>query len=500
MSQIRKKSLKASAWIYVGFLIGAINTWFFTKEGWFDPGQYGLTRVMIEIGMLFFAVSNLGSTSFLYKFFPYYEDNTQPANNDILGLAVMVTLVGFALTALGVWVFEPIIIQKFSDKSPLLLDYFYWCLPMAFFVLLFNVLEAYAYGFKKGVVTSLLKETVLRGYVLLLVVLRVMQVIDFKTFMLLFALQYAIIMLILAGYLIYEKRLWLHFKPSRVTIKFRKKIVAIMALTFIAIVVGVLRQSIDSLVLAAKKDLINVGIFGFAVYMVSVLQAPFRSIVAVTIPILSRAWKDKKMDEIGRIYKRSSINLLSFSLMVFFCIWLNYAQAINFFGINPDYLEGRWVFFLLGIVTIIEMGTGVNGQIIGTSTFWRFEMWTSLLLTLLIIPLSYWLTVEYGILGPALANMVSFFIYNAVRIWFLWKKFNLQPFSIKTAEVVVLALGVYALVAFTLGSVTGLTGLITRSVLYLTLFVGGMYWRNISPDLMPVVNTVKKKLGMRKRE
>lgn len=498
MSQIRKKSLKASVWIYCGFLIGAINTWFFTKEGWFEPGQYGLTRVMIEIGMLFFAVSTLGSTSFLYKFFPYYEDNSEPRNNDILGLAIMVAMVGFALTALGVWVFEPLIIQKFSDKSPLLIDYFYWCLPMAFFILLFNILEAYAYGFKKGVVTSLLKETVLRGYVLLLVVLKVTQVIGFKTFMVLFALQYVIIMLMLAGHLLYEKKLWLHFKFSRVTIKFRKKIVAIMAMTFIVIIVGVLRQSIDSLVLAAKKDLANVGIFGFAVYMVSVLQAPFRSIVAVTIPLLSRAWKDKQIGEIDRIYKRSSINLLSFSLMVFFCIWLNYTQAINFFGINPDYLEGRWVFFLLGIVAIIEMGTGVNGQIIGTSTFWRFEMWTSFLLTLLIIPLSYWLTVSYGILGPALANMGSFFIYNIIRIWFLWDKFKLQPFSIKTLEVVVLALGVYAIIAFTLGSVAGLAGLIIRSVLYLALFVAGMYWRKISPDLMPVVHTVMKRLGVRK--
>jgi O-antigen/teichoic acid export membrane protein len=497
MSQIRKKSLKASAWIYCGFLIGAINTWFFTKEGWFDTGQYGLTRVMIEIGMLFFAVSTLGSTSFLYKFFPYYEDNAEPANNDILGLAVMVALIGFALTALGVWVFEPIIIKKFSEKSPLLLDYFYWCLPMAFFILLFNILEAYAYGFKKGVVTSLLKETILRAYVLLLVVLKVMRVIDFKTFMLLFALQYAIIMLILVGYLAYEKKLWLHFRPSRVTIKFRKKIVTIMAMTFIVIIVGVLRQSIDSLVLAAKKDLANVGIFGFAVYMVSVLQAPFRSIVAVTIPILSRAWKDKKLEEIGRIYKRSSINLLSFSLLVFFCIWLNYAQAITFFGINPDYLEGRWVFFLLGIVTIIEMGTGVNGQIIGTSTFWRFEMWTSLLLTLLIIPLSYWLTVKYGLLGPAIANLISFTVYNIIRIWFLWKKFKLQPFSIKTAEIVVLALAVYFLIAIGLGNMEGLPGLIVRSVLYLTLFLGCMYWRKISPDFMPVVHTVMRKLRIR---
>ena len=165
------------------------------------------------------------------------------------------------------------------------------------------------------------------------------------------------------------------------------------------------------------------GIFGFAAYMVVLLQAPFRSIVAVTIPVLARAWKQKDHKEISRIYKRSSINLLSFALFVFFCIWLNLTQAIEFFEINPDYLNARWVFFLLGMVTIIEMGTGVNGQIIGTSSYWRFELWTSLLLTVLIIPLSYALTTKYGLIGPAIANLVSFTIYNFVRSWFLWKKF-----------------------------------------------------------------------------
>jgi O-antigen/teichoic acid export membrane protein len=500
MSQIRKKSLKASAWIYGGFLIGAVNTWFFAHKGWFTPDQYGLTRVMIEIGSLFFAFSTLGVTSYLYKFFPYYEDNTDARSNDILGVALVVAMIGFALTVAGALLFEPLIVQKFSENSRLLVDYFYWTLPMAFFILLYNVLESYSYGFKKGVIASLLKETVLRVYVLAIIAAKVLQFISFKTFMMLFAFQYAIIVAALVAHLIYEKKLWLSFKPSRVTIKFRKKIVAIMALTFIVIVVSVLRQSIDGLVLAAKKDLGKVGVFGFAAYMVSVLQAPFRSIVAITIPILARAWKDKQYGEIERIYKRSSINLLSFSLFIFFCIWLNYTQAIPFFGINPDYLEGRWVFFLLGMVTIIEMGTGVNAQIIGTSTYWRFELWTSLLLTALIIPLSYWLTVKYGIIGPAVANIVSFSVYNFIRFWFLWKKFNMQPFTVKTVEVIIISVAGYFVIYWLLGGLAGLVGLVLRTALFSMIFIAGLYWRKITPDFMPVMNNLLKRVGVKQKE
>lgn len=493
MSQIRKRSLKAAGWIYIGFLIGGLNTYFLTHKNWFEPGEYGLTQSLIQIALLIFAVSTLGATSFLYKFFPYYQDNLEPRKNDILALALSVSVIGFIITALSAWFFQPLIIQKFSKNSMALVQYFYWTLPFGFFILLYNILEAYSYGFHKGVLTSFLKETVLRFFTLVIVLLKLFNVISFHTFIILFCCQYAIITALLAIHLYREGNLWLTFKWSRVTLKFRKKIIALLVLTYLVIIVATLRGSIDALVLASKINLEAVGIFGFAAYMVALLQAPLRSIIAVTIPVLSRAWKQKDHKEISRIYKRSSINLLSFSLFAFCCIWLNYTQAIEYFGINPQYLDAKWVFFLLGMVTIIEMGTGVSGQIIGTSSYWRFELWTTLLLTCLIIPLSYILTTKYGLIGPAIANLVSFAVYNFVRYWFLWKKFALQPFSYKTLEVIIVAAGLYLLIYFTLDGLNGLAGLFARTILFALLFIAAIFYRNISPDLKPVLNTIIKK-------
>ena len=305
------------------------------------------------------------------------------------------------------------------------------------------------------------------------------------------------IVFILALHLKLEGKLWINFSFSRVTKKFRKKIISILILTFFVIIVNVLRFSIDGIVLAAKQNLGKVGIFGLASYMVSVLQAPFRSIVAVTIPMLSRAWKDKNLVEIERIYQRSSINMLGFSLFVFFCVWLNFDNGINFLHINPEYLEGKWVFFYLGIVTIIELGTGVNGQIIGTSTYWRFELWTSLLLTLMIIPLSYYLTTTYGIMGPAIANLFSFTIYNSIRYGFLLKKFNMQPFSMKTLELLIIATLSYAIAYFATRNLEGIVAILGSLGIFCTLYISLFYWRNISPDvkqvMLSVTNRFKKK-------
>ncbi|MEO5967273.1 MAG: lipopolysaccharide biosynthesis protein, partial [Ferruginibacter sp.] len=264
MSQIRKRSLKATVWIYVGFFIGAVNTYFLTHKSWFTPDQNGLTRAMIETSQLIFAFSTLGVTSYLYKFFPYYQDNLDSKKNDILGVALIVAMGGFIITCSGLFLLEPVIVRKFSENSMLFVEYFFWILPMAFFVLLYNILEAYSYGFGKGVLTSLLKETVLRLYTLIIIVLKVFEFIDFKTFIILFALQYAVIVIVLGVILHRQNMLWLSFKLSKVSKKFSKKIISMLALTFIVIIVGVLRQSIDGLVLAAKQNLSKVGIFGLA--------------------------------------------------------------------------------------------------------------------------------------------------------------------------------------------------------------------------------------------
>ncbi len=495
MSEIRKKSIQGSIWIYLGFFIGAINTYIFTHKEWFSPEQYGLTRTLLELSMLMFSFSALGTTFFLYKFFPYYQDNLDKKENDLLGLAIKISGIGFLITMSIVFIAEPLIIKKFGTNSRLLVEYFYITIPLAFFVLTYNILESYSLGFGRGVTANILKETVLKLYTLILVVLKICGIISFKVFMFLFAAQFVLIVIIFTLILKKDGQLWLTFKTSRVTKKYSKKIVSMLSLTFLVLVVSILRTSIDSLVLAARQSLTSVAIFGFASYLVILMQAPYRSIVSITIPILSRKWKEKNIKEISRIYKRSSINLLSFALFIFCLIALNFDSAIHFFNLNAEYLDGKNVFLILGIVTIIEMGTGVNGQIIGTSSYFKFELWTNFLLTAMIIPLSYFLTVKYGLIGPAIANLVSFTVYNGIRYFFLLKKFNMQPFSKKTVEIFLVSGVGYLICYFVFGINDGLLNIILRTFVFSAFFIALVYFRNISPDLKPVLYSLLQRFN-----
>jgi hypothetical protein len=75
MSKIRRQSIISSAVVYTGFAFGLLNTYLFAREGGFTKEQYGLTGVFIAVSNIFFSLSQFGMTAYIYKFYPYYNDN-----------------------------------------------------------------------------------------------------------------------------------------------------------------------------------------------------------------------------------------------------------------------------------------------------------------------------------------------------------------------------------------------------------------------------------------
>ena len=97
MSNIRRQSIISSFIVYFGFALGFFNTWLFAREGGFSQNQYGLINVFIAIGNVIFAFANLGMHAYIYKFFPYYNDNLPPKKNDMMSIALAVSVFGFLL-------------------------------------------------------------------------------------------------------------------------------------------------------------------------------------------------------------------------------------------------------------------------------------------------------------------------------------------------------------------------------------------------------------------
>jgi O-antigen/teichoic acid export membrane protein len=494
MSEIRKKGLISTFWIYIGFAIGALNTFLFARDGFFNAQDYGLATGLIQIGLLLSAFSALGCYGLLYKFFPYYKRRLPVEKNDLLSLTLFIALLGFVIVAVvGVFA-QPVIIKKFGGNSPKLVQYFYYAYFLAAGFLLYAILEYHGWNLKLQLYTNILREVIVRLYVLLLIALKLFALISFEQFLLFYCFQYLIIAFILLGYLIKINQFHLVFKISFVTKKFRKIIFRYLSYGFTGTVVNTLRTVMDILVLSSFSGLVAAGVYTLASFIATILQAPYRSLVSITIPILSNAWKEKNYGEINRIYKRSSINLLLFSIVTFGFIWINFEPFVYILHLNKEFLAGKNVLLILSIANIIEMGTGINGQIIGTSTLWKFEFYTNIILGIIITTCSYFFTKYlFGINGPALALLLGIIVYNFLRIYFLYKKFNFFPFNNKT----IIAITILPLIIFvakmTLLYLPFYIGLILANGFMTILLAGSIYKLNISPDIKPLVQNFLKR-------
>ncbi len=501
MSSIRRQSIISSVVIYIGFAVGLINTYFFTRQGNFTEAEYGLITIFIAIAAMMTSIASLGMPSFIYKFYHYYHDNLPPRRNDMITWSLLMSSIGFVFVIIAGLVFKDLVVQKFGSHSPLLLSYYYWLFPFGLGLTIYSVLEAYTWSLHKPVVTNFFKEVLWRLLTTILIVLFITNAIkDFDLFIKFFAFTYPGIAVSLFCYLLITKKIHFTFKVSKVSRRFYNKILALCTYFYGATLIFTLSQVFDTFVIASKLEngLDKAGIFGLAAIMTSVIQAPQRGIISASMSHLSKAWKEKNIALLQKIYQRSSINQLIFACAIFLLIWMNFTDAIYTFGLKLSYLDAGWVFFILGLTKIIDMGTGVNSQIIATSNYWKFELFSGIILIIIMLPLTYILAINFGIIGPAIGSLVSISIYNMIRIIFLWKKFKLFPLTIHSLQTIFLAAACYGACYFAFREMHGLAGMFVRSLAFILLYATGTVYMRLSPDIYPVMQTIKKRLGIKR--
>jgi len=497
MSTIRRQSIISSGIVYLGFALGAFNTFLYAKG--VAPAQYGLVTMFQSVGTIIYYFANLGMPTYIVKFYPYYADHLSVRENDMLGLSMLSTIVGFILAIVAGIILKPFFIEIYKTNSAELIHYYSWIFLFGLGLTVYSLLESYAWQLKESVLTSFLREIMFRVVAAVMLVLVFASVLaNFDVFIKIYAFSYFFIALILAVLLIRNGQLRFVFKPSRVTKRLFRKLVPMVLFAWGGLLLFNVSTFFAPLVIAAAvpEGLKYAAVYNFALYMTSIIQAPQRAINAAATGPLSQAWKNKDYGRIQRIYSRSAINQLIFSLAIFTLIWLNFTDGVMTFHLPDTYLAARTVFLYIGLNKVIDMGTGLNTQIIGASIYWRFDFVTGMILLVLTLPLNYFLALRLGAVGPAIADLITFSIYNAIRWTFLYRKFKMQPFDKRTLYALALAVACYAAVHPIFVRYHGFGWIVFRSATYVVLYGAGVLLLRLSEDVIPVWNTVKKRLGL----
>ncbi len=479
MSSIQKKSIESTLIILAGFALGAFNL-LILQPRILTTEQFGLTRVISDAALTLATLCTLGCLPIVYKFFPFYKDYLPPEKNDLPFLTGMICLVGLVTMFFLGWLGKDIVVRKFSEKSPLFVNYSYLVYPYCFFMLSFLWLESFSISFKKSNLSNALREFAPRILFTVFLILYATHLIGDKGFYTLFAFSFSLPVLILFVTLRNTGDFQFVSSISSVTRRLKGKMTNFALFLFASQFLNLLSRTVDTFILSAKSDrgLTDAAVFTIATYVVTLMEVPQRSMTSVSIPVLAESWKDKNTKRIKSIYEKSVTNLLLIGLVMLGLMLLNLDNITKLLG--KDFTGIGQVIFIMGIGKLIDLGTGANSQIIGTSSYWKVDFTTNVIYTLVALPLNYYLISHFGLMGAAYSNLISLTFYNLLRFGFLWKKFSMQPYTWKDLLAVVVTAALVLLVRFIPVMNNFIVDAAIRSIAFIGLFAGAVYWLKIS--------------------
>lgn len=489
MGIIIRQSIKNTIISYLGIVLGFVTTILLFPRI-LTPDQYGLTRLFLSIVTIASQFSHLGIKNIIIRFFPYFNQ-MEDGKQNLLFITLLVPLTGFLGFSLLYFVFDTQFIYYFKDDSSLFKTYYFYLLPLLFFILFFEVLNTYVRALKDAVTGSFLNEIVLRLGLIVVLVIFYYQLVTFQQFILLFVLVYGIQPVALAFHL-YSKG-ELSFSISFLNRKKQlSKLISIYGIySLLGGISTVIVGNIDILMLSSMTDLSNTAVYFIAFAVSSVIVVPQRSILKIATPILADLLKNRDMEKIASLYKRTSITQIVGGSLIFIGVWANMHNLMDL--LPSEYQGAEWVIIVIGFAKLFDMSTGINGVIISNSKHYRFDLYVNIFLVLLSIATNYFLIPLYGILGAAIATAISIFIYNFIKFLFVWITFSMQPFRWNALAILAIAAGCL-LMSFQIPYLFNFfVDVAVRSLAITVIFVGLIMAFDLSDDIKNlVIHSFKK--------
>lgn len=486
MGVVTRQGIYNSIWSYFGIILGALNT-IVLFPAIFEPNEFGLTRVIVAAASIAAQYSTLSIGQITVKFFPFYRDE-EKKHNGFVFFMLLVPFIGYLLFLLVTLIFKENIISFYSKDSSLFGDYYNYIIFLTFYMLYFIVFDNYAKALIKGVFQIFLRNVLLRLLWMLFIILYYFKYIDFDMFIFWFVNSQAIILVLSIANIIKNKQLLLTYHKEIFSKINLERFSSFGAFVLLGAGSSFLANYIDVLMIGSlsKDGLTNVAVYSISFYIGSIILVPYTSIMRVAATIISKAWKENDLPKINFIYKQTSNNLLIVGGLIFLGLWLN--QETIFYLLNDKYAGGKYVLLFIALAKLFDVSTGVNGQIIQFSSFYKTILYFGIALIVLVVVTNYLLIPQYGIEGAALATLISVVFINLIRMLVIKVKINMMPFDVNTIKIVIVGLLTYVIVSAIPNMDSWFVNVLLRSGLTIILYVPTLYVLNVSKEFNDLVN------------
>lgn len=493
MGIIVNQSVKGTIYTYLGVILGFVTTGILLPRI-YSTDQVGLLKILVAYSTLVAQFGTLGFNGVTIRLFPFFKD-PKSSHHGFLPLALITGIAGFLIT-LGLYlIFKNRFIEFSSEKSALLIDYLNYLIILIFFQIFFTLFDGYYTALLNSIHGTFLREVFQRVLIIIGIALFYYDFLDFHQFVICYIAAMAVPTIFIMFTLISEGQFSL-----RLDIKFLRKplLASIGLMALFSILNGfsvIIIQTVDTIMVNGMIGLSATGVYSVCFFFGIFVGLPARSILKIANIVSADAWKNNDLKMIRNIYEKSCLTLFIIGLLMFLGLWINIDNIFKILG--PEYISGKWVIFFIGLGNLIDMSTGANSSILGTSSYYKVQTVFLIILVISLICTNLLFIPLFGITGAAIGGAVSLAILNLLRFLYLWHKFSLQPFNYKF--IVIAAIGIFSWFITTLlpAFPNFITDIFVRSAILTILFCLPVYLLKLSPDINTKADEILRLLKVR---
>lgn len=420
MGIVIRQSIKGTFINYVGAFLGFLTT-FFVQTRFLSAEEIGLLSVIYEAGMFVAALALLGTNSSAVRFFPYFKGKGKKNNGFFFYLLLFPFIGCLVFIPLYIILHTPVS-EYFSKNSALFVDYYNWVVPLVLFLSYWFIFETYAQLQLRIAIPKFIREIGLRVFFLVLYLLYGFKILSLNSLIIGYISVYGICALWCFWYISKIGTVSLKHDFSAVDKPLRWQVAKYTAYLIIGAIGGTIVGRLDLFMVSAQLGLDYAGVYRIAFYIVAIIAIPTQSISAIAGPVASELLSNENFSGANVLYKKVALHQFVAGSLIFLFIWIN---IDNIFSIIPNgeiYKAGKWVVFFMSIAKLIEVTLIFGGTLISYSRYYYWGLYFTFFITAITIISNNLLIPIWGMVGAAIATMLTtFFTYGVQQLLIFWK-------------------------------------------------------------------------------
>ena len=485
MGVIKRQGLKTIFVNYVGAGIGALAVLFIYP---LNDELYGFAQWIYSTVLLLAPLASFGITSITVKYYPIFKSKVDKANHGFLNLILMLFSLSYVIFLILWFSFKPSFLQAFDFlkmDSSAIIEHEWYLLALIYLLVAVMTATNHSSNHLRIVVPNIVHQLGYKLFLPAMILLSTLMEITEAKMAFYILLFYGFVLIVLT---IYLKSIGaLHFgkikKPSK-DFSYRS-LLSFGGFSSLNGLSSSLAFRLDTIMIPFLENMLSNGYYNKIAFMSNTLEMPHRAINQIAAPIISKAWNDNDVSELRTVYRKSSTNLFLVGTGIFCLIWYVLDDLIAI-SVDPGTFPfARDIFLFLALGKLFDMLTSVNSQILVYSKSYKYNLLFLIILGISNIFLNYYLirTMDYGIVGAAMATAISLFIFNLAKLIFIFFKFGLHPFSLSTIKTLVL-LGILILLFNYLPDFqVAIFAILCKGIFIALVFGLANYYWNISKDI-----------------